>query len=113
MHRIPPLILLAICAWWGFHQLGPVGIFWGWLGWGFVAFIYYAVKDMTLSIVKFFDPSKPRNVNLTVYKGETITGRPLYPDVEGKWNNVDPTRPTEEDFAGLLTVRISKHERGQ
>jgi hypothetical protein len=108
MHRIIPLSLLALCAWWGFHEQGPSGIFYGWMLWGFTCFIYYAVKDMSIAFVKFFDPAKPKNVNLTVYKGETIQG---HPDIEGTWNNVDPTKPTDEDFAGMLTVRLKGGKR--
>jgi hypothetical protein len=113
MHRILPLALLGVCAWWGFHKLGPTGIFWGWLGWGFSCFVYYALKDMAVGFKNFIDPNKPKKVDLTVTQGEPWWLKNYeggHPDIEGKVtrSNPDPTRPTDEDFAGLLTVRISK-----
>lgn len=115
MRKLLAIFTLSVFMWWGFHKLGPSGIFWGWIGWGIVGFIYYAVKDLCVGFLKFIDPAKPRNVNLTVYNGEARHGISDDTIIEGKARrsnrNPDPTRPSDDDFAGLITVRLKGGKR--
>jgi len=84
-----------------------------WAGMGFVAiflfgcFLFYAAVDLLRAIGGWLKPTQ----NFTVNVHDTTPG---HPDIEGTaTRHPDPTRPTEEDWAGMITVRLEsgRHRR--
>ncbi len=101
--------MLAVAGY-GFWAGGWSGIFYALIGFGIILFIWYAATDAVKGVDKYI--KGPRQLDVTLHQGDTARGTE-YPDIEGRaWReNPDPTRPTDEDWAGLITYKISKHER--
>lgn len=106
------ITFLLLIAGWGFYRGGISAAFWLLVGYGILLFIWYALFDATKAVDKYI--KGPRQLDVTVYPGDSSKGTE-YPDVEGRaWReNPDPTRPTDEDWMGLITYKIEKHERGK
>jgi hypothetical protein len=87
---------------------GITGVLWALICFGMLLFVWYALFDAAKGVDNYL--KGPRQLDVTVHQGDSIKG---HPDVEGRaWReNPDPTRPTEEDWAGLLTYRIAKKDR--
>jgi hypothetical protein len=85
----------------------------GWYGL-FAMFILFGLGCLVFQVgVDLFSRftgqfSQPRKIDLTVYNGSTTPG---HPDVEGtSRRHPDPTRPTTDDYMGLITYRLKKGE---
>jgi len=69
------------------------------------ALIYYCIKDALVFFFGRIRPTQNFNVNVT-------TTTPGHPDVEGTASrHPDPTRPSEEDWAGIITYRLESGRR--
>lgn len=96
-------ILLLVVAF-GFWRQGFAGACFAVFIFGFLCFIFYTAVDGFHAIAKAVKPEPGITVNVNAPDGEAMKG---HPDVEGTARrHPDPTRPTEEDFAGLITYRI-------
>jgi len=63
--------------------------------------VYYCIKDMLVFIFGRIGPTN--NYTTNVYTDTT----PGHPDVEGNFTrHPDPTRPSHEDWAGMITYRV-------
>jgi len=101
--------MLAVAGY-GFWAGGWSGIFYALIGFGIILFIWYAATDAVKGVDNYI--RGPRKLDVTLHQGDSTKGTE-YPDIEGRaWReNPDPTRPTDEDWAGLITYKIAKHER--
>lgn len=96
------LLVLGFGAWQG----GLYGVFAMFMIFGCTAFIWFAVADLCSAIFRAI--FTPRKLDVTVYDGGTRGG---HPDIEGSVRrHPDPTRPTTDDYMGLITYRLKKGE---
>src|SRR5262245_1153431 len=95
------IFIVLIFLGFGLWQGGLTGMFYMFLIFGMVAFCWYAFTDFMAMI--FGTLSRPREYNVTVHDGEARKG---HPDVQGSARHSDPTRPTTDDYMGLITYRL-------
>jgi hypothetical protein len=109
MKPIRIFILLAV-ALIGYRAGGISGVFWLILTFCFGCFLWYTITDGMKSLGNFMRPTQNNSVTINVNDGSSIKG---HPDIEGRVvKHGDPTRPTDEDFAGLLTARFEGRRNG-
>ena len=103
------IVLLGITGF-GFYAQGISGAVIMLVTFGVLCFIWYAASDGIKAVDNYI--KQPRQMDVTIHQGDATKGQE-YPDVEGRaWReNPDPTRPTDEDWAGLITYKIEKARR--
>jgi hypothetical protein len=107
--KISRLLFPSVIGAWGFWVEGWPGVFYALILWGIWLFVWYAFVDAGNAFANFMNRPRQHNVTVRVEDG-AIKG---HPDIEGtSRRHPDPTRPTEEDFAGLITYRIEKGRHG-
>jgi hypothetical protein len=95
-------ILLLVCAF-GFWRQGLTGVVYSIFIFGFLLFVFYTAVDGFHAVARAMRPEPSTAVTINVNQDGAIKG---HPDIEGTARHPDPTRPTEEDFAGLITYRL-------
>jgi hypothetical protein len=99
------LFIVLLVLGFGFWQGGLYGVFAMFIIFGCTAFIWFAIADLCSAI--FTAIFMPRKLDVTVYDGGARKG---HPDIEGTARHPDPTRPTTDDYMGLITYRLKKGE---